>query len=88
MGSAMVVRNAIFENTRAKNDIFGKEGGTGLEDRTQSAHHGLEDFDKHRGEMPAPRRSLDESRLRLGSVRLGTELLRRIPYGKTALMAP
>jgi hypothetical protein len=31
----------------AKDDILREEGGAGLEDRTECAQHGLEDFDKH-----------------------------------------
>src|SRR5664279_5016092 len=33
----------------AEDDIFREEGGAGLEDRTECAQDGLEDFDKDRG---------------------------------------
>jgi hypothetical protein len=36
----------------AKDDILREEGGAGLENRTECAQHGLEDFDKHRGKLP------------------------------------
>ena len=61
----------------AKNNILREERGAGLEDRTQCAQHGLEDFDKHRREMPTTRRSLDGFWVGLCSVRLRTEFLRR-----------
>ena len=54
-------RTLQYDDLLAENEVFGEEGGTGLDDRTQRAEHGLEDLNKHRGEMPTTRRSLDES---------------------------
>jgi len=54
-------RTLQHDDLLAKNDIFREEHGAGSEDRTQCAQHGLEDFDKHHGEIPTTRRSLDES---------------------------
>ena len=36
-----------------KDGVLDKEGGAGSEGRTQRAHDGFEDFDKHRGEKPS-----------------------------------
>jgi hypothetical protein len=71
-------RTLQHDDLLGENDVFGDEGGTELDDLPQSG-----DLNKHRGEMPTTRRSLDEFRGNCGEFELSDRVFAANKCAKT-----